>query len=718
MEIMETIQTLTALYGTSGFEHAAADKAVELMRPWVDEVSITRLGSVIGVRRCGKENAKKLLLDAHLDEVGLIVTGVEEGFLRFRSIGGVDPRMLPDAEVLLMTRTPSLGVITCLPPHVQSAADHNKAVPISDLRIDVGMTQEEAEKAFPIGTPIGYRSRCFAVGENQLCGKTMDDRSCFAILLRTLELLYDTELDVDLYVMGSTREEVGGEGAQAGTFAIHPDYCVAVDVTHGNTPDAPNDKTLKMGGGPAIGIGPNMTRWMTNRMVEKAKEKGIPYQMEVMSGCTGTNGWDMQISREGVATSVLSLPLKYMHSPIETLNLEDAEQVARLLAAFTEHLGAEGTPADVEPRPSDFVFRPIRKPVEQKPYIPALPESGIGRLTAQLCALDGVSSAEDAVRDYLMEQVKPYADKIRIDHMGNLIVWKKGEKAAENKLMFTAHMDEVGMMVRHITEDGYLKFSFVGGVDRRVVIGKRVFVGPKRIPGVVGLKAYHLVSAEEEKSVPKLDEFYIDIGAKDKKTAEERVSLGDVAVFDSDAAVFGDGMLKAKAIDDRIGCAVMLELIRQPLPMDCVFAFTTQEEVGTRGAFGAAFSVEPEIAVVLEGTTAADSPMMADHRKVCRPGNGPVISLMDGGTIYDRALFERLRAIAEEKQVPWQVKHYISGGTDAKAIQRTKKGVRVTGLSAAVRYLHAPASVASLADMEQIYVLAKALIDSLAKACD
>ena len=186
-----------------------------------------------------------------------------------------------------------------------------------------------------------YRGSCFSLGAEQMCGKALDDRSCFAVLLRTMELLADRELDVDVYVMGSTREEVSGVGATVGTWSIQPDCCVAVDVTHGRTPDGPADKTFTLGGGPAIGVGPNMTRWMTKRMLEKAQGGKIPYQQEVMSGHTGTNGWEMQISREGVATSVLSLPLKYMHTPIETLSLSDLEQTARLLAAFTEDLGKE-----------------------------------------------------------------------------------------------------------------------------------------------------------------------------------------------------------------------------------------------------------------------------------------------------------------------------------------------------------------------------------------
>jgi endoglucanase len=331
-----------------------------------------------------------------------------------------------------------------------------------------------------------------------------------------------------------------------------------------------------------------------------------------------------------------------------------------------------------------------------------------------LCALSGVSSFEDEVRAYIRSRVEPYADRIQVDAMGSLIVYKKGVKSTGNKLMLCAHMDEVGLMVRRIADDGYLKFDTVGGIDRRVLIGKRVFVGFKRIPGVIGLKAYHLVSTEEEKKIPKLEEFYIDIGAKDKEAAEAQVSIGDFAVFDGETAEFGDGLLKAKAIDDRVGCAVMVKLLEEDLPMDCVFAFTVQEEVGTRGAFGAAFSVTPELALVLEGTTAADSPSMDDHKKVCSPGKGPVIPFMDGGTVYDRGLFELLRDLATTHGIPWQTKHYISGGTDASAIQRTKNGVRVCAVSAAVRYLHAPSGVASIRDFEQMYELAKAFIGAIA----
>lgn len=337
----KVLEELCGCTAPSGFEAPAAAAAARLLEPLVDEMKIDRMGNLIGVRRCGRPDAKKLLLDAHLDEIGLLVTGVEEGFLRFRSIGGVDPRMLLGRELWVLTQPPLPGVVACQPPHLHDGDAENKSIPIADLRIDVGLSQEQAEARIPVGTPVVYRGSCFALGQDQMCGKAMDDRSCFAVLMRAMELLADKELDVDVYVMGSTREEVSGVGATVGTWSVQPDCCVAVDVTHGRTPDGPSDKTFALGGGPAIGVGPNMTRWMTKRMLDKARERNIPYQQEVMSGHTGTNGWEMQISREGVATSVLSLPLKYMHTPIETLSLSDLEQTAQLLAAFTEDLGKE-----------------------------------------------------------------------------------------------------------------------------------------------------------------------------------------------------------------------------------------------------------------------------------------------------------------------------------------------------------------------------------------
>ena len=332
-----------------------------------------------------------------------------------------------------------------------------------------------------------------------------------------------------------------------------------------------------------------------------------------------------------------------------------------------------------------------------------------------LCALDGVSSFEENVRAYLLTQVKPFADEIRVDAMGNLLVHKKGARQGTKKLLLAAHMDEVGMIVRFITEEGFLKFAFIGGVDRRVVLGKRVFVGPDHIPGVIGLKPHHLLGKEEKERIPKTEELYIDIGAKNKNEAEKKVTLGEYVVFAADQQMLGSDYFCAKAIDDRVGCAVLLRLIQESLPIDCTFAFTVQEEVGTRGAFGAAFSVKPDIALVVEGTTAADLPSVPEQKQVCTVGNGVVIPFMDGGTIYDRELYQTLTRLAEEKQIPWQTKTYISGGTDTRTIQRSGAGVRTAGIAAAVRYLHAPSSVFAVQDLDAMYQLAREFLEELSR---
>ncbi len=335
----------------------------------------------------------------------------------------------------------------------------------------------------------------------------------------------------------------------------------------------------------------------------------------------------------------------------------------------------------------------------------------------ELCALSGVSSWEDETRVFIRAQAEPYADSIRTDAMGNLIVFKKGRKATGDRLLLSAHMDEVGLMITRVEDDGTLRFDSVGGIDRRVLMGKRVYVGSHRIPAVIGSKPIHLTTKEERRSVPKMTELYLDMGAENREAAEKLVELGDVAVFDPECVEFGSGLLKAKAIDDRVGCAVMLELLKEELPMDCTFAFSTQEEVGTRGAFAYAFSVHPEIALVVEGTTASDIPSTPEHMKVCAPGLGPVIPFMDGGTIYDRGLFELLRRLAEENKIPWQTKHRVAGGTDARTIQRSREGVRAAGLAVAVRNIHSPSSVASIEDCENMLKLARLFIAAVAEEC-
>jgi putative aminopeptidase FrvX len=326
-------------------------------------------------------------------------------------------------------------------------------------------------------------------------------------------------------------------------------------------------------------------------------------------------------------------------------------------------------------------------------------------LLQTLSRLDGPSGAEDPVRDYIRQAVTPYAKEIIEDPMGNLMVYVPGKRKSRKKIMVCAHMDEVGFIVKEITEDGVLKFGFVGGIDPRVVIGRRVRFGS--VQGIVGIKAVHLTTKAEREHMPKTSDLYIDIGASSKKEAEAKVSLGDYGTFDSEPVLFGDGLLKAKAIDDRLGCAVMLKLIEETPPVDTWFAFHVQEEVGLRGARPSAYRIQPDVCLVVEGTTAADLANVDAHKQVCALRKGAVIPFMDRGTIYDAELFTMLRQAADQAGVPWQTKQMIAGGTDAGQIHKSRSGVKCCGLAAPVRYIHSPVSVAAISDMENVLQLAR-----------
>lgn len=338
------------------------------------------------------------------------------------------------------------------------------------------------------------------------------------------------------------------------------------------------------------------------------------------------------------------------------------------------------------------------------------------KLLKQLCLADGVSGWETPVRNLIIEKCRPYADSMRVDNMGNLIVFKKGARSGGPKLMVTAHMDEVGFVVKKVEEGGYLRFEEAGGVDPRVVLGRKVLVGKNHVPGVIGLKAYHLVSAAEEKIVPGISSMYIDIAAESREAAEKLVQPGDPIVFDSDFLRFGEGKhrIKAKALDDRAGCAQMIKLLEKDLPMDVTFVFTVQEEVGLRGAKAAAFAVDADIALILETATCADMPGVDDAKRVTLIGKGPVIGCVDSSTIYDRKLFYFLRDEADRNRLPWQIKTLVAGGTEAGAIQRSRTGVRVCSISTPVRSLHAASTVCDERDMENGYKLAELFIDALA----
>lgn len=335
------------------------------------------------------------------------------------------------------------------------------------------------------------------------------------------------------------------------------------------------------------------------------------------------------------------------------------------------------------------------------------------RLLNKLCSANGISGDEGEVRDLIISEIKEYADEIRVDNLGNLLVHKKGKERAKNKLMLSAHMDEVGLMVTEINSDGFLKFDEVGGLDRRVVIGKRVRVGKEGIPGVIGIKPVHLTNGDESASIPAYSELYIDIGADSRDEALRVVGIGDSVCFDS-GFYENETTIRSKAIDDRFGCLVMIELIKSDLKYDTDFAFVVQEEVGLRGAKVASYTLDPEFALVIETTTAADIPEIDPTKQVCTLGEGAVISVMDRSTIYDKALVRAAFKTAEQIGVKAQYKRAVAGGNDAGIIHKSNGGVRTLAISLACRYLHAPNCVANKSDCESVMLLAHKMAEIIA----
>lgn len=337
-------------------------------------------------------------------------------------------------------------------------------------------------------------------------------------------------------------------------------------------------------------------------------------------------------------------------------------------------------------------------------------------LLKDLCELPGPSGQEERVCQLIRKLAEPYADEVLTDPMGNLMILRRGKRRTKKTIMLAAHMDEVGLIIKKITDEGMVKFGFVGGVDPRVAIGRRVLFGETR--GVIGIKAVHLTRAAERKTMPKIDDLYIDIGAATKAAAEEKVALGDYGVFDSSFVLFGDGMVKAKALDDRMGCAVLLTLLKEQPAVDTWFCFTVQEEVGTRGAAIAAYRLKPDICLVVESTTAADLADVLPHKTVCAVRGGAVVPFMDRATIYDEDLFQLLRNAAEKRQIKWQTKHMVAGGTDAGRIHRSRAGVRVCAVALPTRYIHSPVCVGSIEDMEDVLTLSRAFLEEIGEQGD
>lgn len=332
-----------------------------------------------------------------------------------------------------------------------------------------------------------------------------------------------------------------------------------------------------------------------------------------------------------------------------------------------------------------------------------------------LCELNAVSGNENAVSDFFISQLSGFADRCEKDSMGNLVFFKKGKNPTGRRVAVFAHMDEVGFIVNNITDDGYIKFSEVGGIDDRILLAQRVTIGEKRLSGVVGIKAVHLQSKDERKRVIKLDDMYIDIGASSKEDALKYVKKGDYIAFDSKYTHLSGTRYKAKAVDDRAGCAVIAELMKKSYDEDIYFCFTVQEETGLRGAKVLSRRINPDISFVIEATTASDTAFIDKHLHVCSLGGGPVLTFMDKGSYSDKLLNKFVMDIADKNGIKYQYKLGSNGGNDAGALQSGASGCRVASVSLPCRYIHSPICTFDMEDFNSL----KALMEKvLASVCE
>jgi putative aminopeptidase FrvX len=329
----------------------------------------------------------------------------------------------------------------------------------------------------------------------------------------------------------------------------------------------------------------------------------------------------------------------------------------------------------------------------------------------------GVAGRENEVRNLLVTLLKPYADEVAVDKMENVIAIKKGKKTAP-KIMLAAHMDEVGLMVKTITKEGFLQFTKMGGIDDRILLAQKVKVLTEKakLPGVVGSKPPHIQKEDERKKIVAFDEMFIDVGAESREDAKDMgIRVGDPVAFDIKYVTLGKDAVMGKAFDDRAGCAVMVEALKQLQDSECaVYAVgTVQEELGLRGAGTAAFGVDPDVGIALDVTIAGDTPGIREFDTSVKMGKGPALTVMDSGLVTHPKVLRWLIDTAAENKIDYQLETGLLGTTDAARISLTRQGVPAGTISIPARYIHSPVGLVSLKDVENCAKLAALTVQKI-----
>ncbi|MGI6777761.1 MAG: M42 family metallopeptidase [Acetivibrionales bacterium] len=341
MDYKNILTELAGKTAVSGRESTISEYLRERFIKHCDSVEADKFYNIIGIKNGNGKERKKILITAHVDEIGLMVKSIDEkGFIKFTNIGGVDSRILLAQEVIIHGKEDIIGIIGAKPPHLLSPEDAKKAVKIEELSIDTGMPEEKLKKIVSIGDMITFKECSLELNKNKLSSKSMDNRCGVAALLGVMGELSKINISHDLYFVCTTQEEVRLAGATIVTYNIKPDIAIVIDACHGDMPDASKDETYKLGKGPAIGVGPNLHKAYTRTAIDIAKDENIPFQIDVEPGNTGTEAWAIQVSRAGVPVVLFSIPVRYMHTPVETVHLDDIKRTAKLTARFVLNMEA------------------------------------------------------------------------------------------------------------------------------------------------------------------------------------------------------------------------------------------------------------------------------------------------------------------------------------------------------------------------------------------
>jgi endoglucanase len=765
LEFIPVLRSLCGILSIPGCETRAAAFLKKEFGPLFDSFSTDAARNQIFLKKSKKPGTHPLLmLDAHFDEVGMIVSEItDRGFLRVMPVGGLDKKLLPAARVRVYPdltgsdedkaehtaesdaalRLP--GVIGYVPPELVLPGEKTPD-DWNTFLVDVGTTSKEETEALGIGigTPVGYADSPEAFAGTRIKGRALDDKACAAALLCAAANIPAESLDYDLALTLSAGEEVGGDGAACAAYTLKPDLAFVADVGFALTPGVDGNDGAAYGSGPVFSLSAVTDRRLTGEFLALAKRRRIPVCSTIDAASTGTNGDEVVYVREGIPAVVAGIPIGGMHSAAESLDTRDADSLIRLLTVF---MGGED-PGPIPPEKPEEEKKENAEEAEKKdepepeepaeaepvPVIPLPADADFPALVRALSEEFGPSGCEGRVAEKIRGFAAQFADETAKDRLGSVIAVYKRRIAPEEydasrepvsgaspdctRLMLSAHMDEAGFMVREPDDNGYARPVGLSAKEPMTLGGEDVWIGDETrlTPGYFGVKAVHLGGLGDFGSL------YADIGAENKKEASKRVKKGDFGAYRRTVSPLGPASLTGKALSGRPGCAVLLDLLRRlktenaALPFDVCFVFTARQLIGGSSAGTAANKLSADAAWIFDGLSADDMKKGADGRygAGCGLGQGAAIPYMDRGTVFDREFTAFLCRSAEKYGIPCQPYRFAAPRSDAGPVNHSGEGVRCALIGWPVRNRTTASEVVRTGDLEAVRELAYRAVTELA----